>query len=122
MGSQYVPSHFISSYLNIQYTDHSLWKLRYTGEYVETFMLAQFPPHRPDASFIAVLIRDGTDVVTNKACASVSGNWVSPYDGVPTTLASDLDIVRVFSKRMSLSELTCLFQDHLVPLKEVSLF
>ncbi|KAH9475475.1 putative secreted protein [Psilocybe cubensis] len=47
-----------------------------------------------------VLIRDGTNVVTNKACASVSGNWVSPYDGVPTTLASDLDI------------------DHLVPLKE----
>ncbi|KAI0040495.1 hypothetical protein FA95DRAFT_1502798 [Auriscalpium vulgare] len=47
-----------------------------------------------------VLKRDGTDVVTNSACAATSGNWVSPYDGVPTDLASDLDI------------------DHLVPLKE----
>ncbi|KAF8888398.1 hypothetical protein CPB84DRAFT_1470597 [Gymnopilus junonius] len=47
-----------------------------------------------------VLMRDGTDVVTNSDCAAVSGNWVSPYDGVPTTLSSDLDI------------------DHLVPLKE----
>ncbi|KAF8175783.1 hypothetical protein BJ912DRAFT_707243 [Pholiota molesta] len=47
-----------------------------------------------------VLKRDGTNVVTNSACTATSGNWVSPYDGVPTTLASDLDI------------------DHLVPLKE----
>ncbi|CAK5278026.1 unnamed protein product [Mycena citricolor] len=47
-----------------------------------------------------VLIRDGTNVVTSSACAATSGNWVSPYDGVATTLASDLDI------------------DHLVPLKE----
>ncbi|TCD71089.1 hypothetical protein EIP91_000181 [Steccherinum ochraceum] len=47
-----------------------------------------------------VLKRDGTNVVTDSSCKSVSGNWVSPYDGVPTTLASDLDI------------------DHLVPLKE----
>ncbi|EDQ99674.1 uncharacterized protein LACBIDRAFT_256021 [Laccaria bicolor S238N-H82] len=47
-----------------------------------------------------VLIRDGTNVVTNNACTATSGNWVSPYDGVPTTLASDLDI------------------DHVVPLKE----
>ncbi|KDR71749.1 hypothetical protein GALMADRAFT_253495 [Galerina marginata CBS 339.88] len=47
-----------------------------------------------------VLMRDGTNVVTNTACSPTSGNWVSPYDGVPTTLASDLDI------------------DHLVPLKE----
>ncbi|KAJ7741381.1 hypothetical protein B0H16DRAFT_1423886 [Mycena metata] len=47
-----------------------------------------------------VLKRDGTNVVTNTACTATSGNWVSPYDGVPTTLASDLDI------------------DHLVPLKE----
>ncbi|CAK5278027.1 unnamed protein product [Mycena citricolor] len=47
-----------------------------------------------------VLIRDGTNVVTNSACAATSGHWVSPYDGVATTLASDLDI------------------DHLVPLKE----
>ncbi|KAF7326914.1 hypothetical protein MVEN_02585300 [Mycena venus] len=47
-----------------------------------------------------VLKRDGTNVVTNSACAATSGNWVSPYDGVATTLASDLDI------------------DHLVPLKE----
>ncbi|TFK35830.1 hypothetical protein BDQ12DRAFT_725619 [Crucibulum laeve] len=47
-----------------------------------------------------VLKRDGTNVVTNTACAATSGNWVSPFDGVATTLASDLDI------------------DHLVPLKE----
>ncbi|KAJ7274112.1 hypothetical protein C8J57DRAFT_1314683 [Mycena rebaudengoi] len=47
-----------------------------------------------------VLKRDGTNVVQSTACAATSGNWVSPYDGVPTTLASDLDI------------------DHVVPLKE----
>lgn len=47
-----------------------------------------------------VLIRDGTDVVTDSSCKPTSGNWVSPYDGVPTTNPSDLDI------------------DHLVPLKE----
>ncbi|KAJ7617446.1 hypothetical protein DFH06DRAFT_1012456 [Mycena polygramma] len=47
-----------------------------------------------------VLKRDGTNVVVSTACAATSGNWVSPYDGVATTLASDLDI------------------DHLVPLKE----
>lgn len=47
-----------------------------------------------------VLKRDGTNVVTDSACKSTSGNWVSPYDGVATTLASDLDI------------------DHVVPLKE----
>ncbi|KAI0065463.1 hypothetical protein BV25DRAFT_1989155 [Artomyces pyxidatus] len=47
-----------------------------------------------------VLMRDGTNVVTNSACHATSGNWVSPYDGVPTTDGSDLDI------------------DHLVPLKE----
>ncbi|KAL0948032.1 hypothetical protein HGRIS_010657 [Hohenbuehelia grisea] len=47
-----------------------------------------------------VLKRDGSNVVTDAACKSTSGNWVSPYDGVPTTLASDLDI------------------DHVVPLKE----
>ncbi|KAF9546036.1 hypothetical protein CPC08DRAFT_716107 [Agrocybe pediades] len=47
-----------------------------------------------------VLKRDGTNVVTNNACNALSGNWVSPYDGVPTTVSSDLDI------------------DHLVPLKE----
>ncbi|TFK42303.1 hypothetical protein BDQ12DRAFT_269027 [Crucibulum laeve] len=47
-----------------------------------------------------VLKRDGTNVVTSSACAATSGNWVSPYDNVATTLASDLDI------------------DHLVPLKE----
>ncbi|KIK00619.1 hypothetical protein K443DRAFT_679089 [Laccaria amethystina LaAM-08-1] len=47
-----------------------------------------------------VLIRDGTNVVTNSACTATSGNWVSPYDGIPTTTASNLDI------------------DHVVPLKE----
>jgi len=43
---------------------------------------------------LAVLKRDGTSVVTDSACASTSGHWVSPYDNVATTLASDLDIVR----------------------------
>ncbi|KAF9268472.1 hypothetical protein L218DRAFT_512019 [Marasmius fiardii PR-910] len=47
-----------------------------------------------------VLKRDGTNVMTDSSCKALSGNWVSPYDNVPTTLASDLDI------------------DHLVPLKE----
>lgn len=41
-----------------------------------------------------VLKRDGTDVVTDSSCKATSGNWVSPYDGVPTDNASDLDIVR----------------------------
>ncbi|KAF5378154.1 hypothetical protein D9615_007612 [Tricholomella constricta] len=47
-----------------------------------------------------VLKRDGTNVVTDSACSVTSGKWVSPYDNVATTLASDLDI------------------DHLVPLRE----
>ncbi|KAJ3520147.1 hypothetical protein NM688_g9204 [Phlebia brevispora] len=47
-----------------------------------------------------VLKRDGTDVVTDSSCKPTSGHWVSPYDGVATDDASDLDI------------------DHLVPLKE----
>ncbi|KZV75740.1 hypothetical protein PENSPDRAFT_646793 [Peniophora sp. CONT] len=47
-----------------------------------------------------VLKRDGTSVVTDSACKATSGKWVSPYDNVATTLASDLDI------------------DHIVPLKE----
>ncbi|MDX3646392.1 HNH endonuclease family protein [Streptomyces sp. MB09-02B] len=47
-----------------------------------------------------VLKRDGTNVVTDSACASTSGSWYSPYDGATWTLASDLDI------------------DHLVPLAE----
>jgi len=47
-----------------------------------------------------VLKRDGTSVVTDSSCKATSGHWVSPYDNVATTLASDLDI------------------DHLVPLKE----
>ncbi|KAF1833185.1 hypothetical protein BDW02DRAFT_393288 [Decorospora gaudefroyi] len=45
-----------------------------------------------------VLKRDGTNVVTNSACASTSGRWYSPFDGATWTLASDVDI------------------DHLVPL------
>ncbi|MET9731704.1 HNH endonuclease family protein [Streptomyces sp. NPDC006458] len=47
-----------------------------------------------------VLKRDGSNVVTDSACASVSGSWYSPYDGATWNLASDLDI------------------DHLVPLAE----
>lgn len=46
-----------------------------------------------------VLKRDGTNVVTNSACAATSGTWYSPYDGASWTAASDLDI------------------DHMVPLK-----
>ncbi|KAK3826449.1 MAG: hypothetical protein J3R72DRAFT_374505 [Linnemannia gamsii] len=47
-----------------------------------------------------VLIRDGTDVITDSSCRAISGDWLSPYDGLTTTVASDLDI------------------DHIVPLKE----
>ncbi len=47
-----------------------------------------------------ILKRDGSNVVTNSACASTSGSWTSPYDGVTTTNASSFDI------------------DHLVPLSE----
>ncbi|EKD20479.1 uncharacterized protein L3040_004234 [Drepanopeziza brunnea f. sp. 'multigermtubi'] len=39
-----------------------------------------------------VLIRDGTNVVTNTACASTSGSWFSPFDGATWTAASDVDI------------------------------
>ncbi|MFJ3792309.1 HNH endonuclease family protein [Kitasatospora sp. NPDC090091] len=47
-----------------------------------------------------VLKRDGSGVVTDSACASVSGNWTSVYDNVTTTNSSSFDI------------------DHLVPLAE----
>ncbi|MGV4885565.1 HNH endonuclease family protein [Streptomyces viridosporus] len=47
-----------------------------------------------------VLKRDGTNVVTDSACASTSGSWYSPYDGATWSAASDVDI------------------DHLVPLAE----
>ena len=47
-----------------------------------------------------VLKRDGTNVVTDSACAATSGSWKSPYDGATWTLASDIDI------------------DHVVPLSE----
>ncbi|KAH8596122.1 secreted protein-like protein [Bisporella sp. PMI_857] len=39
-----------------------------------------------------VLQRDGTNVVTDSACASTSGSWYSPYDGATWTAASDVDI------------------------------
>lgn len=39
-----------------------------------------------------VLKRDGTNVVTNSSCASVSGSWFSPYDGATWFAASDVDI------------------------------
>lgn len=42
-----------------------------------------------------VLKRDGTNVVTNSACAATSGTWKSPYDGATWTAASDLDIDHV---------------------------
>lgn len=66
----------------------------------ESWLLAFLGPSKHLKPYIfcaAVLKRDGTNVVTNSACASVSGNWVSPYDNVPTTLSSDLDIVRTDS-------------------------
>ncbi|MEV6589493.1 HNH endonuclease family protein [Streptomyces acidicola] len=47
-----------------------------------------------------VLKRDGSNVVTDSACASTSGSWYSQYDGVTTTDASSFDI------------------DHMVPLAE----
>ncbi|GLB42762.1 putative protein of unknown function (DUF1524) [Lyophyllum shimeji] len=47
-----------------------------------------------------VLKRDGTNVVTDSSCHAISGNWVSPYDGVTTTDSSTFDI------------------DHVVPLKD----
>ncbi|MYX32222.1 MULTISPECIES: HNH endonuclease family protein [unclassified Streptomyces] len=47
-----------------------------------------------------VLKRDGSGVVTDSACAAISGSWYSVYDGATWTAASDLDI------------------DHLVPLAE----
>ncbi|KAF8470719.1 hypothetical protein BDZ91DRAFT_654343 [Kalaharituber pfeilii] len=42
-----------------------------------------------------VLMRDGTNVVTDSKCAATSGKWYSPYDGATWTLASDLDIDHV---------------------------
>ncbi|CZT21981.1 uncharacterized protein RCC_07850 [Ramularia collo-cygni] len=47
-----------------------------------------------------VLKRDGSNVVTDSACAATSGTWFSDYDGVTWTAASDVDI------------------DHVVPLRE----
>ncbi|MGW6916429.1 HNH endonuclease family protein [Kitasatospora sp. NPDC054939] len=47
-----------------------------------------------------VLKRDGSNVLTDAACASVSGSWFSVYDNVTTTNASSFDI------------------DHMVPLAE----
>jgi hypothetical protein len=42
-----------------------------------------------------VLKRDGTNVVTDSACAATSGSWFSPYDGATWTAASDVDIDHV---------------------------
>ncbi|KAJ7143610.1 hypothetical protein C8R43DRAFT_1130679 [Mycena crocata] len=64
-----------------------------------------------------VLKRDGTNVMTSTACAATSGNWVSPYDGVATTLSSDLDIVSP-SVRAPPHHVVNLSKDHVVPLKE----
>ncbi len=47
-----------------------------------------------------VLKRDGSGVVTDSACTSVSGSWYSPYDGATWYAASDVDI------------------DHVIPLAE----
>ncbi|MGW3678463.1 HNH endonuclease family protein [Streptomyces prasinus] len=47
-----------------------------------------------------ILKRDGTNVVTDSACASTSGSWYSPYDGATWSAASDVDI------------------DHVIPLAE----
>lgn len=40
----------------------------------------------------AVLMRDGTNVVTDSSCAATSGRWFSPYDGATWSAASDVDI------------------------------
>lgn len=47
-----------------------------------------------------VLKRDGSNIVTDSACAATSGSWYSPYDGATWYAASDVDI------------------DHLIPLAE----
>ncbi|TRM66633.1 hypothetical protein BD626DRAFT_581525 [Schizophyllum amplum] len=47
-----------------------------------------------------ILRRDATTVTEGSDCYPTSGTWTSAYDGVKTTLPSDLDI------------------DHIVPLKE----
>ncbi|WP_435231539.1 HNH endonuclease family protein [Streptomyces althioticus] len=47
-----------------------------------------------------ILKRDGSNVVTDSACAATSGSWYSPYDGATWSAASDVDI------------------DHMVPLAE----
>ncbi|KAL4961032.1 HNH endonuclease family protein [Aspergillus stella-maris] len=41
-----------------------------------------------------VLIRDGTDVTTGSGC-SITGSWLSPYDGETWTATSDVDIDHV---------------------------
>ena len=51
---------------------------------------------------LAVLKRDGSNVVTDSACKATSGNWVSAYDGIATNLASDLDIVSAGSNSFSI--------------------
>ena len=75
----------------------SFWHLRYPRKWVVSWRLVNGVTLKDFASLIAVLKRDGTNVVTDSACKALSGNWVSPYDNVPTTLASDLDIVGVIS-------------------------
>lgn len=73
----------------------SFWNMRYTRKWAFKAYAVIFSLGSNGSCLLkpAVLKRDGTDVVTSSACAATSGNWVSPYDGVPTTLASDLDIV-----------------------------
>jgi hypothetical protein len=39
-----------------------------------------------------VLLRDGTDVVTDDGCQPQSGEWFSPFDNETVTSASDIDI------------------------------
>ena len=81
-------------------------KIKYTFQFLAHVILVKVGislrarewAHLQDFAFlIAVLKRDGTNVVTDSACKALSGNWVSPYDNVTTTLASDLDIVGVIS-------------------------
>ena len=72
----------------------SFWHMRYSRKWAVSCVLVNGIILQ-DFSIIAVLKRDGTNVVTDSACKALSGNWVSPYDNVPTTLASDLDIVGV---------------------------
>lgn len=61
--------------------------------YFPTLQDVRFDEALISCNLVAVLKRDGTNVVVGSNCAATSGSWVSPFDNVATNLASDLDIV-----------------------------